>query len=522
MLHSFRLKIGLLSLFLSGLLLLGFGVFAVSALKKVGRDRIDRELRALADTQVRKAQPSDHWRRFDESLRAIYGEDASKQLIVKATIPGGDTLHVTPTWPAGLSSNVLPLPLGAAPYSTPAPPNKEDDPRPREPTDDRPPRPVDGTPPGPADDRPPRRANEPSQRPEPPRQMHVRGPVYSTISGSGGEWRAMTIANDEVTLSIAMNLAGLNAETGRFRQALMVAVPLGLLMIVAGGWLIGQMALRPVNLIARTAEMVTAHRLNERIPQEEADEEFQRLIMLINGMLERLDRSFKQATRFSADAAHELKTPLAILQAQTERCLQHAPDGSHEQREYAEQLDEVQRLKVILGKLLLLSQADSGRLPVSLTTINLANMVRATADDALMLAPDRHITIDAPQELSLKGDSDLLRQVFDNLISNAVKFGNRDGSIEMRLTDGDGRAIFTISNSGLPIPEADHGKVFDRFYRGDKSHGRKIEGTGLGLSLAREIARAHGGDLVLRQSDETATCFSLSLPLAQPEQISAT
>ncbi len=501
MLHSFRLKIGLLSMCLSGMLLFGFGFLATSALNRVGLARIDRELRALVDAQVRKIQPGGHWRRFDDSLRSIYGEDESKQFVVKATLPNGELLYVTVGWPPELPQHSLPLSLAAAPANDGEGPPIEGDLRP--------------PPPGERGGQRPRQSGEPPSREPPPRRLPVRGPVYASIGEPNGEWRAMTIANEEVTLSIAMNLSGLRAETSRFQRALLVAFPLGLLLIVAGGWLIGHMALRPVNRIARTAEAVTARRLNERIPEERTDAEFKRLIELINGMLARLERSFGQATRFSADAAHELKTPLAILQAQTERCLQRASDGSPEQREYAEQLDEVQRLKVILGKLLLLSQADSGQLPVSLIRINLAYMLRAAAEDARLLAPDRKTTLDAPPELFLMADADLLNQVFQNLVSNAVKFGDTDGTIEMALVERAGQALFTISNTGRSIPMQDHDKVFDRFYRADKSRSREIEGTGLGLSLAREIARAHGGELVLKRSEDHLTTFELTLPLTR-------
>jgi len=325
----------------------------------------------------------------------------------------------------------------------------------------------------------------------------------------------MTIANEEMTLSIAMNLAESQAEIRHFQRALLVGVPLGLLLIAAAGWLIGHVALRPVNRIARTAESVTARRLSERIPDENADEEFRRLIALINGMLERLERSFQQATRFSADAAHELKTPLAILQAQVERSMQRATDGSPEQRECAEQLDEVQRLKSILRKLLLLSQADSGALPLSSARINLSELVRAAADDIEMLAPNRSVTVNAPPELPVRGDSDLLNQVIENLISNAIKFGDEGGVIDIKVEEREARAVLTVANSGRTIPLQDFERIFERFYRVDPSRSRETEGAGLGLSLAREIARAHGGDLTLEQSDANLTRFALTLPRSE-------
>ncbi|MEI7899287.1 MAG: ATP-binding protein [bacterium] len=488
-LHSFRLKIGLLCVVLSGLLLTGFGLFALSVLNRVGLERIDRELRALADSTVRQSQPPGHWQRFDDSLLTIYGDGAAKLFVLKTTQPDGTLLYKTTPWPSSLPQASLPLALAVGPDQTE----------------------VEAAPP--PDPRPPRPFDEAAPRREPPQKLQAWGPVYATVGDASSEWRIMTMANKEVTLSIAMSLSGLRAETHRFLHALLVAVPLGLLLIVGGGWLIGHLALRPVNLIAQTAESVTAARLDARVPDAEADTEFKRLIALINGMLERLERSFRQATRFSADAAHELKTPLAILQAQIERSLQRAADDSPEQREYAEQLEELQRLKSILRKLLLLSQADAGQLPLSLERVNLADRIRSAENDIGMLAPGRKTRIETPAECFIQADDDLLSQMLGNLISNAVKFGDPAGVIELTLSRQEGQAVLTVSNTGVPIPKADQAKVFDRFYRADSSRSREIEGVGLGLSLAREMARAHGGDLALNQSDEHRTTFALRLPL---------
>lgn len=500
MLQSFRLKIGLLAFGLSGILLFGFGLFALSALNRLGRERSDLELKALADAQVRKSQPEGHWRRFDESLRSIYGDTDSRQFVVVANGRRSGPIYATANWPAGLPRDWLPLPLGPAPeMRAPPPPGNNAEPPPRNEGGQRRRHPFE----------------DPPERRQPPPPMQVQGPVFGTLATPAGEWRAVTYGNEEITFSIAMNLSGLHAEMSRFRQALLVSVPLGLLLIAAGGWLLGHAALRPVKRIARTAESVTTRRLNERIPVAGADEEFERLIVLINGMLERLERGFQQATRFSADAAHELKTPLAILQAQLERYLQHAADGSAEQRDYAAQLDEVQRLKAILRKLLLLSQADAGLLPLSADRVKLGSLLRGAAEDVQMLAPDRKIRIEAPAEVTVTGDTDLLNQIIDNLVSNAVKFGDKDGTVAFGLGIRERQAVITVANTGTPIPAADQARLFDRFFRGDPARSREIEGSGLGLNLAREIARAHGGDLVLKGSDRRATTFELTLPLAR-------
>lgn len=486
MFRSFRLKIAFMTLCLSGLMLLAFGFFAVSALNRVAIERIDRELIALADTQVRREQPHDHWHRFDASFRSMYGKEESKQFIVKATLQQSDVvLHATEDWPAGLSTNALPLPLN--------PSNVQSAPR---------------------EFIPPAGEERLNNNPQPiPREMTmIHGPVFATLIGTDGSWRAITMANEEVSLSIAINLAGLHIETSRFRNTLLIGAPLGLLLLATGGWLIGHLALRPVDRIAKTAEQMTAQLLDARIPDKNADKELQRLIDVINGMLERLDMSFHQATRFSADAAHELKTPLAILQAQIERSLQRADDESLEQREYAEQLDEVQRLKIILQKLLLLSRADAGQLPLSADDLNLAKLARDAATDIEILAPDRTVTVDALTEPMARGDAHLINQILENLISNAVKFGEEGGSITIKVAEHDQRAVVSVANSGVPIPKQDQERIFERFYRVDPARSRQTEGTGLGLSLAREIARAHGGDLILLQSTNNLTSFSLTLP----------
>ena len=489
MLHSFRLKIGLLSFVLAGTLLLGFALIATATLQRVGRESIDLELQALADAQVRRIQPADHWQRFEKSLRAIYGENPDKHFLVKANRPGGEVLYSSVDWPSGLSAEALPLPLASVPDAKlEAPPAR----------DQHAPRQMNGRPALPPDDSP---------------RLPVRGPVYRDLASTDGTWRAMTIANADVVLSIAVNLAGLQSEIRSFQRTLMLAFGLGLLAIAAGGWLIGHLALRPVQMIARTAESLDARRLDERIPAGRADKEFQDLIALINGMLERLEKSFQQATRFSADAAHELKTTLAILQAHIERSLRRAPDGSPEQRECAEQLEETQRLRSILRKLLLLSQADAGQLSLTLESVNLADLARAAVEDVQMLAPDRKTQVHAPAELRVMGDADLLNQAIENLTSNAVKFGEAGGEIVLETENRAGQAVLSVTNTGQPIPAADRERIFERFFRGDPSRNRQVEGTGLGLSLAREIVRAHGGDLVLAASAESGTTFTIEIPL---------
>jgi two-component system heavy metal sensor histidine kinase CusS len=476
MLRSFRLKIALSSVLLSGALLTGFGLFFLQMSYRIGIDRIDRELRALVDADMGKSQPSNHWNRFNESLTGFFGEAADKQFLLRVTDQQNQPLFESAQWEKELLGAVLPT----APKAPPAEEPSEKQRTGRQRKSDRP----------------------------PPTLLPLSEARFITINS----WRIMTVGNAEITTHLGISLKPLNAEIARFRNALLLAVPVALLLMIGGGWLLAQLALRPVNAIARTAKKVSALHLDERIPATRADHEFRQLIDIINEMFQRLEKSFQQATRFSADAAHELKTPLTILQGQLENALQSAADGSAEQRTFKESLDEVQRLKAIIRKLLLLAQADSGRLPLNFQTLDFSRMIENLRDDISILKPELEVIAQIQPGVTVEGDADLLEQVIQNLAGNAVKFCNDEPPITLSLKSSD-QVEFTITNRGRTISGAERDKIFERFYRTDKARSRVVDGTGLGLSLAREIALAHGGTLELAESAEDTTTFRLALPV---------
>ncbi|MCU0857866.1 MAG: ATP-binding protein [Pontiellaceae bacterium] len=476
MLRSFKLKIGLLSVAFSGVLLLGFSLFFFQMLYRIGIDRTDRELRALVEADIRKTQPRNHWARFEGSLKTLYGDLSDRQFILNVESSVDELLFVSPQWPPEASVLKKPEPVSAVP----AVPPEESRPRPFD---------------QPQNKRPP--ANPP---------LEISGPEFTTV----GIWRIIAIRNPEVTLCLGTSLEPLNAELNRFRNALLLAGPVALFLLSVCGWLLALLALRPVQTISRTVETITARNLGQRITAARADQEFHQLIELINGMLNRLEKSFQQATRFSADAAHELKTPLTILQGELEHALQSAKDNSAEQKTYKELLDEVQRLKSIVRKLLLLSQADSGQMVLSKEPVNLTRMIEAVCEDIQLIAPGLEIRTELQPDVQVMADPDLLNQIIQNLAGNAVKFCRGEAPITISLQTKNERTVFRISNRGEIIPETDREKIFERFYRAN----RNTEGSGLGLSLAREIARAHGGTLILESSGSDGTVFCLALPSA--------
>jgi len=347
--------------------------------------------------------------------------------------------------------------------------------------------------------------------------LSLQRPRFFTQSAAGQRWRVGIMGNSEVSIVVAVDLREVTAGMRRVRNAFLFAWPATLLLIAAGSWWLAQRAMRPVLDLTRTVECVTAQGLNQRVAGQQTDTEFNRLIAVFNQMMDRLERSFNQAVRFSADAAHELKTPLTILQGRLEQAVQRAEPGSDEQRVFSELSDEVQRLKTIVQRLLLLARADAGTLHPHRQPADFSDMVEGLCEDAHLLAPQLEVRKDLASGITIPVDVNLIRQLFHNLTDNAIKYNRENGWISFHLRSAGTTVRFTISNTGRDIPATDREKIFDRFYRGEPAHGREIDGIGLGLSLAREIARTHHGDLVLDTSGNGVSSFLLTLPLTAAE-----
>lgn len=479
---SFRVRLALLSAAVSGVVLL---VFAGSAWVLVhGRAirQLDRELAGRLVPQLRVPRPPDHWRGFAANVDS--GDPLRRESMI-VMVKGYDLFERSPNWPEDLSTARL---AGPTPH----------DPRRRQP----PPRPPDRR--GPPEQWPP-------DRPPPP--LMVTPTTAETVPAGGRRWRLCTAGNRDVTVVIGTDLAPLEAEVSRVGLALLLALPPALLLIGLGSWLLAARALGPVEELAALAERITASSLDQRLGIAETDDEFRRLVSVFNQMLARLQRSFEQATRFSADAAHELKTPLSVLQMRIEQALHAAPAESEQQRLCTDLLDEVSRLRAIVRKLLLLSLADAGRLEPAREPVNLAELAETLAEDAAALADGIAVRAEIDPSVRVRGDADLLRQALANLAANAVKYNRPDGSVTIRLTPVGPWAELSVSNTGPGIPPADQDRVFERFYRADPSRSRRVDGQGLGMSLAREIFRAHGGDLVLAGSGDDLTTFTGRLRL---------
>jgi signal transduction histidine kinase len=372
-----------------------------------------------------------------------------------------------------------------------------------------------GTPPGPP---PAAKGAElpPPGMPLPPPPLAERAPPecqFASFTFGDAEWRASRVTTPLTRGFVAVDLAATRAELrGALKRAGTLALPLGLLLTAVGAWLLSGLALRPALRLRDAMRGVDRNALDQRLPSKSEDSEFRDLIESYNTMLERLEASFNQASRFSADAAHELKTPLTILQGQLERAIPLANNRSI-QINLGEMLDEVGRLASISRKLLMLSQADAGKLALVRGEVDFSRMLEDSLADAQMMDLQLSVGGDIQAGLTLQGDAQLLGQLVNNIVGNAIKYTPQGGKIAIRGRKVAAGVEAVFSNTASDLKSADRQRFFDRFYRGDSAHNRRIDGHGLGLSLARVIARAHGGDLTLEPESDGVVILRLTLPL---------
>ncbi len=354
---------------------------------------------------------------------------------------------------------------------------------------------------------PPGRRFESFERPPPP------GPCkFASFSAEERDWRMARFSAPFGQALLAADLAATQAEMlGALQSALGIVIPLALALTAAGAWLLSGLTMKPVNRLREAMQGMTQQALDRRLPSAGEDLEFKQLIAVYNRMLARLEASFVQASRFSADAAHELKTPLTILRGRIEQAIQHSPQSSL-QVELAGMQDEVDRLTGITRKLLLLSQADAGKLALTASLVDLSQLLDDLIGDVQMLLTDQQGEFKIDRQLLVEGDALLLSQLLNNLVSNALSYCSAGGWIHVIAKAMPAGIEVLVANSSQLIDADSRSRFFDRFYRGDAAHNRAVEGSGLGLSLARVIALAHGGELTLEATAADQVRLRLWLP----------
>jgi heavy metal sensor kinase len=300
----------------------------------------------------------------------------------------------------------------------------------------------------------------------------------------------------------------------RFRHILLFAVLAMIALAGIGGLFLANRAFKPVEQITRTAREIEESDLSRRI-EVHSEDELGRLASTLNQMIARLERAFSRQRQLTADASHELRTPLAVIQAESTLALQRERAES----DYRKSLELVSRdaayMSALIDRLLFMARSDAGKEQLNLEAVNLKELLTDLASEIGPLYQEKglHFKLGPLEDLVVKGDKVYLKQLFFNLLDNAIRYTPADGTISISMMRKGENAAVAVRDSGIGIPEDHIPHIFERFYRVDKARSRAEGGAGLGLSICQHIAKVHGGITEVESQVGQGSTFSVFLPL---------
>lgn len=355
------------------------------------------------------------------------------------------------------------------------------------------------------------------------RHIPVSGTTHETIVLPSGEplriatRHARDADGDDYYIRIGGSLGALRAARSRLLLVLLLGVLATLVLGSYGGLLLANQALRPVDRITRAAEQIGAGDLSERVPTPPQMDEIGRLATTFNHMIARLEAAFERQKQFTSDVSHELRTPLAVMRGDMEIALRRTRTAEEYQQVLGSSLEEIIRLSRLVEDLLTLARADSGRTQLRWEPISLDTLCRQMVDYILPLATqrDQALNYEGPEaDVVINGDLNRLKQLLLNLLDNAIKYTDHNGTVTLSLRSTQDRAVIEVRDTGRGIPKEDLPHIFDRFFRRSKSTpDRTATGFGLGLSIVKWIVDSHGGTIEAESELGKGTTFRLKFPL---------
>jgi two-component system OmpR family sensor kinase len=317
-------------------------------------------------------------------------------------------------------------------------------------------------------------------------------------------------------VQVGTSLQPVEESLHRLLIILLVTVPVALVAALAGGWFLAGRALRPVEAITVAAQRIAAGDLSQRLTVRRSSDEVGQLASTFNEMIARLDTSFRQIRQFSTDASHELRTPLTVLKGETELALRRPRSGEDYRLVLESSLEEIDRMTRIVDELLFLSRADLGEVKMESVPVRLDALVEDIHRQATLLGQEHHVQVTpgTVTPATVQGDEFRLRELFLNLVDNAIKYSRPNGKVEISLMSEAGTARLSVSDHGIGIEPEVQARIFDRFYRTDAARAHAKKGTGLGLSICKWIAEAHHGRIEVQSSPGEGSKFTVVLPLA--------
>ena len=316
-------------------------------------------------------------------------------------------------------------------------------------------------------------------------------------------------------VQVGTSLEAVQETLRNLKIFLFTAVPSVLILAALFARFMARRALKPISRIIDTArEIGQGQELSKRIPVLKIKDELGQLALTFNEMMNRLENSFAQMRQFSSDASHELRTPLTVLKGQNELILSKQRKPEEYQEVISSNLEEINYMSKVLEDLFVLSKSDENQVNLDYKPVDLRALVEEVCKHAEILAEEKNIKIIIAflEPIEIKGDEVRLRQMVWNVLQNGIKYTQQGGELKISLQNEGDFALLTIQDTGIGIPEEDLPLIFNRFYRVDKARTRDEGGSGLGLSICRQIAEAHKGKIEVESKLGVGTRFKIRLP----------
>ncbi len=314
---------------------------------------------------------------------------------------------------------------------------------------------------------------------------------------------------------VSSDLNFINKRLLKYGRIIQVVLPGSFFFALFAGWILSGIMLIPVQKVTKRIEAITSHNLNEHIPLKGTGDEFDRLAQTFNEMMGRLSTAYEKISQFTAGASHELKTPIAVMKNEIEVFLRRKRNAEEYETLLYSHMEELDRLTRLIESLLFLTKADSESLKHIYEKVHLNDLFQEVAELFEPVAESKGIRfrLEPCEHLCVSGDESALRQLLFNLTDNAIKYSHEGGEVSLQAQQKNGKVTISIKDTGLGIEKEDIPKIFDRFYRGDSSRSSSVPGHGLGLSICKVIAQAHGGNLSVVSALNQGSEFSFELPL---------
>ena len=347
-------------------------------------------------------------------------------------------------------------------------------------------------------------------------------PTFETLEGLGPypvrvlTWPVVKAGRVSGVIQVGMSRENQDKTLRRFLWIMAGIFPVALLLAGGGGWTLARRALKPVDQMTETARRISAEHLDRQVQGSGAGDELDRLAQTLNKMLDRLNVAFQEVRQFSADASHELQTPLTVLKGEIEVGLRSPRRPEEYQAILRSALEETDRIARLVEGLLLLSRSDAGVLRMDRRPVKLKDLIEEVIQEFQPLAGSHSLKLRiGPMEpAQIQGDPDHLRRLLLNLLDNGIKYTQPGGSVEISLGLDEKFAILRVSDTGMGMAKEDQEKVFRRFYRTAAARAQGEIGSGLGLAIARSIVEAHGGRIQVESTVGKGSIFTTFLPLS--------